>query len=135
MRKVILYYPNCVLEGYMNDKGEFADHDGVLLTMVTEPTTIKMANEDIPDIEFTSRQFISADKDKLLKIMQADKGIQQVQIGHLHDVGEIVKTKAGKLEAPPEEEEEGETEDGWIDMELSDDDKEYFAGLLEQYAH
>ena len=133
MRKVILYYPNCVLEGYMNDKGEFADHDGVLLTMVTEPTTIKMANEDIPDIEFTSRQFISADKDKLLKIMQADKGIQQVQIGHLHDVGEIVKTKAGKLEAPPEEEEE--TEDGWIDMELSDDDKEYFAGLLEQYAH
>ena len=130
MRKVILYYPNCVLEGYMNDKGEFADHDGVLLTMVTEPTTIKMANEDIPDIEFKSKEFISADKDKLLKIMQAGKGIQKVEVGHLHDVSEVIKTKTGKLEEPKEEE-----EDGWIDMELSDEDKDYFADLLAQYAH
>ena len=40
MRKVVLYYPNCIIEGYMNSKGEFATKDGTLLEFVTDPTTI-----------------------------------------------------------------------------------------------
>ena len=71
MRRVVLYYPNCIIEGYMNSNGEFADKDGVLLTMTTEPTTIKMEDLELPDIKFTGKKYIAGNKEDLVNIIRA----------------------------------------------------------------
>lgn len=54
MRKVRLYYPTCIIEGYLNDEGQFADMDGVLFTMTTMPERMSVEPGELPDIPFTA---------------------------------------------------------------------------------
>jgi len=51
MKKIVLHYPQCEIEGYLNDEGQFADLNGVLLTITEriEPDRIEVISEGLPE--------------------------------------------------------------------------------------
>ena len=144
MRRVILYYPNCTIEGYMNSRGEFADKDGVLITMTTDPDTIKMENLELPDVPFTGSKYVGT-KQQMLEVMreQNQPELQQVvksPVGKLnysdaeiaakpvHDLAEEeieVEEKEGEVEVLEKDEDEA-----WVDMTMSDEDRALLESLL-----
>lgn len=72
-----MYYPHCTIKGYLNDKGEFADLDGVLLTM-EEPTKIDVEPGDFPEMEFTP--YVEVVDIPELKIEKPEVKIQKKEI-------------------------------------------------------
>lgn len=56
MKKVMLYYPNCMIKGYMNDQGEFAYLDGTLIEMPRQPDRVIVEPDgELPDVEFVPK--------------------------------------------------------------------------------
>ena len=52
MKRVTLHYPNCIIKGYLNENGEFADMDGELLTMTIAPEHVDIEPGELPEMEF-----------------------------------------------------------------------------------
>lgn len=146
MRRVILYYPNCTIEGYMNSRGEFADKDGVLITMTTDPDTIKMENLELPDVPFTGSKYIGT-KQQMLEVMkeQNQPELQQVvksPVGKLnysdaeiaakpvHDLAEEEVEEEEREEEPEVEVLEKDENEAWVDMTMSDEDRALLESLL-----
>lgn len=116
----------------MNSNGEFADKDGVLLTMTTEPTTIKMEDLELPDIKFTGRKYIAGNKEDLVSIIKAPEAtIVAQQPTKLNP--ELAIVDKGEIHALGEKEEEKEEEDTWVDMEVSEDEQDILFDLLGKY--
>ena len=138
MRRVILYYPNCTIEGYMNSRGEFADKDGVLITMTTDPDTIKMENLELPDVPFTGSKYVGT-KQQMLEVMKQQPEMQQVvksPVGKLnYSDAEIAAKPVHDLAEEEEKEPEVEVlekdeDEAWVDMTMSDEDRALLESLL-----
>lgn len=89
-----MYYPHCTIKGYLNDKGQLANMDGVLLTM-EEPIKIDVEPGDFPEMEFTP--YVEVIDIPELKIEKPEVQIQQRDIPKMEIEKPVVKIQKKEI--------------------------------------
>ena len=99
--RVRFTYPNCIIDGWINNKGELTDQDGVIL-VIREPLQQIEFLDEKKEIELTGVNDFGLD----MPVMFDSRELTSVGVGEL------------------------EMNDGMEDVELDEETREYLASLL-----
>lgn len=119
MRRAQFIYPHCIIEGYIDDFGNYIDLDGQAIQITIPILKVREINKNLVSVDAEALDFHSAEMPVAATIGEFNP-VEKIQ--------EIMAPLPQNLESEKEE-------DGWKDFEIEGDAYDVLAEMVSKYSY